>query len=142
MSRFLSSSNILMFVVIAFAFTIVFASCDKPPEPSKCAITVVDSAGNVVEGATVYVNADNSTAIIDGKNKVGDLKSEQVTGSDGISVHSFTEPGKDKPFALEAVLEVRVTKAIVVNAIKDTLIGRGSVHIYPNKTVQETITIR
>lgn len=140
MSRFFNSFNI--FIIVAFAISFVFASCEKKTEPSKCEITVVDSTGNVVEGATVYVNADNSTAIIDGKNKVGNLKSEQVTGSDGVSSHSFTEPGKEKPFALEAVLEVRASKAIVRNAIKDTLIGRGSVHIYPNKTVKETITIR
>lgn len=139
MNRFFNSSKI---IGLLFVSAFILSACEDEPGPAVCVIEVVDDAGNPVEGATVYVNADNSSAVIDNQNKVGDLRSEQVTGSDGKTRHSFTEPGKTKEFALEAVLEVRVSKAIVRDTIKDTLIGRGSVHIYPDKVTNETITVR
>jgi len=139
MKRFFNSSKI---IALLFVAVFVVSACEDEPGPAVCVIEVVDDKGNPVEGATVYVNADNSSAVIDGQNKVGDLSSEEVTGSDGKTRHTFTEPGKNKEFALEAVLEVRVSKAIVCDTIKDTLVGRGSVHIYPDKVTNETITVR
>jgi hypothetical protein len=140
MNRFFNSSKI---IGLLFVSAFVLSACEDEPGPAVCVIEVVDDKGSPVEGATVYVNADNSSAIIDDQNKVGDLRSEEVTGSDGKTRHSFTEPGKTKEFALEAVLEVKVWKAFMRgDTIPDTLVGRGSVHIYPDKVTNETITVR
>lgn len=135
MNRFFNS---LKTVAILFISTLILSSCNDDPGQSVCVIQVVDDAGNAVEGATVIVTATNYTTIIDKNNKVGELHSEEVTGKDGKSQHTFTEPGKNKPFSLEAVLEVRVSKVVA----NDTLIGRGSVHIYPDKVTNETVKIR
>lgn len=102
--------------ILAFFLLFSSVSCKKTTECTAI-ITVVDSLGIPVSGATVRLFAN--------VNPVGVVESIQPTDLSGNSTHKIK---------LEAILDIE--------AKKDSLSGIGIIRLEPGKKVNKTVTIR
>ncbi|MBK9479224.1 MAG: hypothetical protein IPP56_06140 [Bacteroidetes bacterium] len=114
MNRILLVITVLLFIGLAATQT----ACKKKTD-TKAVITVEDSLGQILPGATVYINSKNNTP-------PGIIEDSQVSDTRGKTFHTF---------ANEAILQVEVTKA--VNG--KTLEGYGILRLEEGKTVDLTV---
>ena len=79
----------LILLPVAITLFQVNTSCNGP-QPSKCVITVMDSAAhNTIAGVKVHLYANTT---YNGTTYQADLKADGVTGSDGKCSFSFKNP--------------------------------------------------
>lgn len=94
-------------------------SCNKPTD-CKVIVTVQDSAGSPVSGATVKLYSSNPPGQIEG-----------TTTTDGSGNADFT-------FKLPAIFDIAATKTTT----SGTKTGTGIIQLQIGQTVQATVTIR
>ena len=119
-------AKILPFIAVA-AFMLGIQSCKKPGD-TTAVITVVNSAGTPVSGATVYLIGVDSYGDPGGR-----IDEEASTDGTGKATFNFNDLYK-RGEAGFAVLDVRVEK--------DTLYGTGIIKVEEEKTSEATITIQ
>ena len=100
----------------------VSSSCKKKTD-CKVIVTTLDSAGNVLSGATVKLYANVKTS--SGATIEANLKAESV--SDGVGTSTFT-------FKLPAILDVK--------AVYGTKKGIGIIKLEEGETVEKVITVK
>jgi len=108
----------LLFVAVAGS-----TSCKKTNGPADAVITVVDSAGKRISGATVVLRQDSVINQTTGSQAV--INESKVTNSSGQAWFTFK---------LEAVLNVEASKG--------TLSARDYIRLEKNEEVTKTVTIR
>ena len=105
------------FMAIGLLAGICLSSCNSP-DPPEVEITVVDSLGKAVAGATVRITSKTYNAA----SNVEDVK---TTDFKGKTYHSFK---------WEAILEVRASKS--------NLSGREFIQLELDKVIEKTVTIK
>ncbi len=121
----------LLFVPAAIAMLVQLNSCNGP-QPSKCVITVRDSAGNkLLAGVAVHLYAN---VTYNGNTTVADLKADGVTGTDGRIGFTFKNP---------CVMDVKATvgSCTVTPGNHVYCNGSGIVKCEEGKTAEKTIRI-
>jgi hypothetical protein len=113
----LSGLTGIFFTLLFLSFS--FLSCKKDGE-TKALVTVVDSAGNAVEGATVVLWQD--TTVNQTTHTQSNVRVTKITNSGGHA--EFT-------FALESYLNITATK--------DTLTAKGFIRLKEHETVNQTV---
>lgn len=121
-----------IFTLTLFALALIFVggnltSCDKQ-EDTLAVITVLDSAGLPINGATVRVVGRGS----DGS-EPGRIDLESTTGADGKATFNFNDLFK-RGQAGFAVLDIEVAKG--------ALVGTGIIKVEENLTNEATVTIQ
>lgn len=121
------------FLIAPMAVMLMFQlnSCNGP-QPSKCAITVRDSAGNkLLPNIKVQLYAN---VTYNGQTTVADLKADGVTGSDGRVTFSFKNP---------CVMDIKATvTSCTVNPGSHVYCnGSGIVKCEEGKTAEKTVRI-
>jgi hypothetical protein len=81
--------------VIFIAFVALNFEACKKASPTEAEITVLDSTGKSLAGATVYINSKNNTP-------PGTVEDTKVTDNRGKTFHTFEN---------EAILQVEVSKS-------------------------------
>jgi len=126
--------KVLAFLVLApLACMLIFQlnSCNAP-KPSKCVITVRDSAGSkLMSGITVKLYAK---VTYNGNTTTADLKAEGVTGSDGRVGFTFKNP---------VVMDIKatVTSCTVNPSQSKYCTAEGIVKCEEGKTAEKTVRI-
>jgi hypothetical protein len=141
--------NIFVILAICLGMAAFVSSCKKDKAP-KAVVTVVNTAGDVVAGATVKIYSDPryyNEIVVNGTDTsymydpVGyydpdlhELYDIQTTNSAGQTEHEFK---------YESIYNVEVKFPYKVSThVWDTLRGEGALILKLNETYQETITIR
>ena len=106
---------------------VTFSSCQKEKE-TIVVITIKDTSGNVVPGATVKLFPDYTPSSVTGFYPSESLTKIEVTDTQGRV--QFT-------YELEAILNINVSK---VNG-NDTLNGVSVVRLLKEKTVTKTVEV-
>lgn len=104
--------------LLLLTFAAFQMSCKKK-KPTEAEITVEDSVGKPLAGATVYVNSKNNTP-------PGVVEDSQVSDSRGKTFHTFQN---------EAILQVEVSK----QTGSGTVTGYGILRLEEGKKVDLTI---
>ncbi len=126
--------KLLPFLLIAPVFITLmfqFNACNAP-KPSKCVVTVRDSAGNkLLSGIKVKLSAK---VTYNGNTTTADLKAEGVTGSDGRVGFTFKNP---------CVMDIEATVGTcTVNPGQHVYCtGSGIVKCEEGKTAEKTVRI-
>lgn len=120
-------------LIVPVVVTLMFQlnSCNAP-KPSKCVITVRDSAGNkLLAGVPVQLYAN---VTYNGQTSVADLKANGVTGSDGRVGFTFKNP---------AVMDIKATvSTCTVNPGQKVYCnGSGIVKMEEGKTAEKSVRI-
>ncbi|HXB40306.1 MAG TPA: hypothetical protein VNZ49_07165 [Bacteroidia bacterium] len=119
----------LLMVPVAFIL-LTFNSCNAP-QPSKCIITVRDSAGDrLMVGVAVHLYANVSY----NGNHIADLKADGITGSDGKVAFTFKNPCVMDVLATVGSCTVSAGNHVYCN-------GSGIVKCEEGKTAEKTIRI-
>lgn len=126
----ISTGNIFLYAAIVFIG--IYMSACKPGDPPKLIVTVIDSAGSKVAGASVEVSSGGYYK--DGKMGTiyseGNVEASGTTASDGTA--SFE-------FKLDAVLNV---KAVKLDANGDSLVGIEKAKLVTDETEEVTVKLR
>ncbi len=130
--------NIAVALVILASGILAVESCRDPKE-TKAEILVVDSIGDVVENATVYIYC------IDQPNKQPCVvKDTQNTGPAGITTHVFDNPAVLKVEAVKydvVTIDTGVFPNIGTMTIGDTLCGETFITLEERQTIQEEVVL-
>ena len=119
--KFISLKTILILLCIFTVFS-VFYSCRKKG-PADALITVTDSLGKPVQGATVVLRQDSVISPTTGAQ--ANVHQEGTTDLDGQATFSF---------ALEAVLNLEVSKG--------ALYVRDYIRLEQSKQVEKTVILK
>jgi len=117
------TSTQFILVLLAMSFIVApFFSCKKSAGPADCIITVVDSSGSRIAGATVILKQDS---VINPTNGVqASVLEEGKTGGLGSVAFSFK---------LEAVLNIEASKGAKS--------GKDFIRLEQGNTVTKTVVI-
>lgn len=121
----------LLIIPIAVMLFQVSSSCNGP-QPAKCIITVMDSAGRkTLTGVKVHLYAN---VTYNGQTYSSDLKADGVTGSDGKVAFSFKNP---------AVMDILATvpNCTVSGANHVYCTASGIVKMEEGKTAEKTVRV-
>ena len=125
--KFYAILLILPFAAILFQMN----SCN-PPKPSKCVITVMDSAGRKpLSGVKVHLYANTT---YNGNTTVADLKADATTDGSGKCNFSFKNPCVMDVLATVSTCTVNGTNHVYCN-------GSGIVKCEEGKTAEKTVRI-
>ena len=107
-------------LLVLFAFTFTQTSCKKK-KPTEAEISLIDSTGKALPGATVYVNSKNNTP-------PGTIEDTQTSDNRGKTFHTFKN---------EAILQVEVSKKLSTKTIN----GYGILRLEEGKKIELSITV-
>lgn len=113
---------VVLLVALALFFSIGFFSCKKTG-PAEALVSIRDSSGKSVPGATVILRQDTVVSAQTGVK--ADIYEKKVTDSQGDAFFSFK---------WEAVLNVEVSKG--------TLTASDYIRLEQSKTVNKTVVLK